>query len=113
MSAPENTERTRILVLEEHPLLRHGITDYLDSQPDMIVCGEADNIRDARNKIAECKPQSLVIALRLGVGDSLEFVKALKAERHGVLILVYFFFQAEDGIRDYKVTGVQTCALPI
>ena len=29
-------------------------------------------------------------------------------------MLVYvFFFQAEDGIRDYKVTGVQTCALPI
>src|SRR5256885_4889188 len=27
--------------------------------------------------------------------------------------LVFFFFQAEDGIRDYKVTGVQTCALPI
>src|SRR5688500_19767346 len=26
---------------------------------------------------------------------------------------LYFFFQAEDGIRDYKVTGVQTCALPI
>ena len=26
---------------------------------------------------------------------------------------MYFFFQAEDGIRDYKVTGVQTCALPI
>src|SRR2546426_2303504 len=28
-------------------------------------------------------------------------------------ILCFFFFQAEDGIRDYKVTGVQTCALPI
>src|SRR5688500_20363452 len=28
-------------------------------------------------------------------------------------MLVVFFFQAEDGIRDYKVTGVQTCALPI
>src|SRR3989454_2712700 len=28
-------------------------------------------------------------------------------------MLVFFFFQAEDGIRDYKVTGVQTCALPI
>src|SRR5256885_3972381 len=27
--------------------------------------------------------------------------------------LLFFFFQAEDGIRDYKVTGVQTCALPI
>src|SRR5256885_3660495 len=29
------------------------------------------------------------------------------------MICLYFFFQAEDGIRDYKVTGVQTCALPI
>src|SRR5205807_6438218 len=29
------------------------------------------------------------------------------------LLCVVFFFQAEDGIRDYKVTGVQTCALPI
>src|SRR5256885_805888 len=33
----------------------------------------------------------------------------LYCRMHGV----YFFFQAEDGIRDYKVTGVQTCALPI
>src|SRR5688500_19202850 len=30
-----------------------------------------------------------------------------------VLFIFFFFFQAEDGIRDYKVTGVQTCALPI
>src|ERR1022692_4407823 len=29
------------------------------------------------------------------------------------VVYVFFFFQAEDGIRDYKVTGVQTCALPI
>src|SRR6266446_9889793 len=28
-------------------------------------------------------------------------------------MVLFFFFQAEDGIRDYKVTGVQTCALPI
>src|SRR5256885_3003329 len=31
----------------------------------------------------------------------------------GVVECCFFFFQAEDGIRDYKVTGVQTCALPI
>src|SRR2546426_10957327 len=29
------------------------------------------------------------------------------------MLFLFFFFQAEDGIRDYKVTGVQTCALPI
>src|SRR5256885_5849389 len=31
----------------------------------------------------------------------------------GAVLFFFFFFQAEDGIRDYKVTGVQTCALPI
>src|SRR5256885_6705526 len=30
-----------------------------------------------------------------------------------IKLYIFFFFQAEDGIRDYKVTGVQTCALPI
>src|SRR5256885_5693669 len=34
-------------------------------------------------------------------------------QRHSTSDRFFFFFQAEDGIRDYKVTGVQTCALPI
>lgn len=85
--------RTRILVLDEHPLLREGIINYLNLQPDLAVCGETDNIRDARDKLATCKPQLLLTALRLGAGDSLEFVKALKAERPALLILVYSAFE--------------------
>ena len=85
--------KTRILVVDEHPLLRHGIVTYLSAQSDMIVCGEADCIPGARSKIAECKPHLLVTALRLGTGDSLEFVKALKAEYPSLLILVYSAFE--------------------
>src|SRR5256885_7610876 len=46
-------------------------------------------------------------------------LKALHRKRQNLfqeldgVIMMFFFFQAEDGIRDYKVTGVQTCALPI
>ena len=89
----EHVAKTRILVVDEHPLLRHGIVTYLNAQPDMIVCGEADCIPGARSKIAECKPQLLVTALRLGTGDSLEFVKALKAEYPSLLILMYSAFE--------------------
>jgi len=85
--------KTRILVLEEQPLFRYGISAYLDSQPDMIVCGEADSIPDALSKIAECKPHLLLTAVRLGIGDSLEFVRALKTENPGLLILVYSAFK--------------------
>jgi DNA-binding NarL/FixJ family response regulator len=85
--------KTRILVVDEHPLLRYGIVAFINSRPDMIACGEADCIPGARSKIAECKPQLLLTALRLGTGDSLEFVKALKAEYPSLLILVYSAFE--------------------
>jgi DNA-binding NarL/FixJ family response regulator len=92
-AAGNNPVKTRIVILEEHPLLRHGVALYLNSQPDMLVCGETDNIRDARHKIQESRPQLLLTALRLGTGDSLEFVKALKSERPTLLILVYSAFE--------------------
>src|SRR6266480_6138151 len=79
----------RILVLDEQPLLRCGISTYLNSQPEMVVCGEADNIADAQSKIAECQPQLVLTELRLGVGDSLKLVKQLKAENPALRILVY------------------------
>src|SRR5256885_6321737 len=51
----------------------------------------------------------------LGYGSAVEEVVVVGGEGAGVgeLGAFVFFFQAEDGIRDYKVTGVQTCALPI
>src|SRR6266496_5668683 len=89
----EQPAKIRILVLEEQPLLRYGISAYLNSQPDMIVCGEADSIPHARSKIAECKPDLLLTPVRLGTGNSFEFVNALKAENPGLLILVYSAFK--------------------
>lgn len=89
----ENRAKVRILILDEQPLLRFGISAYLNSQPDMIVCGEADSISAAQKKIAECSPQLLLTSLQLGAGDSLRFVKTLKAEQPGLLILVYSAFE--------------------
>jgi DNA-binding NarL/FixJ family response regulator len=85
--------KTRVLLLEEQPLLRYGVSTYLNLQPDMIVCGETDNISDTRSKIAECKPHLLLTALRLGNGDSLELIKAIKTQHPGLLILVYSAFE--------------------
>ena len=84
--------KIRILVMDEQPLLRHGISAYLNSQPDMVVCGEADSLPGAGSKIAECQPQLVVTELRLGAGDSLKLLKCLKAENPALRILVYSAF---------------------
>src|SRR5881397_3450194 len=92
-SVAEQPAKIRILVLDEQPLLRWGISAYLNSQPDMMVCGEAGSVSDARRKIAECQPQFVVTALRLGAGDSLKLIKELKTQNPGLYVLVYSAFE--------------------
>jgi DNA-binding NarL/FixJ family response regulator len=89
----EPPAKIRILVLDEQPLLRHGISAYLNSQPDMMVCGEAGSMPDARSKVAECQPQFVVTALRLGTGDNLKLIKELKTQNPALRILVYSAFE--------------------
>jgi len=86
-------EKKRILIVDAFPMLRHGVTTFLEGQENLIVCGEADSIPSALIKIAECKPHLLVIGLRLGAADCVEFIKALKVQNPGLLILVYSGFE--------------------
>src|SRR5256885_3208522 len=55
----------------------------------------------------QCRPRLPRYRPLLEGATSIQSLSAL------VAVCFFFFFQAEDGIRDYKVTGVQTCALPI
>jgi len=79
----------RVLVLDEQPLLRYGVCAYLNSQPNMSVCGEAGSIAEARSKMAEYHPQLVVTALGLGVENSLKLIRTLKAENPTLRVLVY------------------------
>ena len=102
-SIDEEPAKVRIFVLDAQPLLRQGISTYLNSQPDMMVCGEAGSVADARRTIAECQPQFVVTALRLGAGGSLKLIKELKTQNPGLCVLVYSAFEenifAERAIR--------------
>ncbi len=89
---PGRPAKIRILVLDEQPLFRCGMSTYLNSQPDMVVCGEADSIADTGSKIADCQPHVVVTELRLGTGDSLKLLKQLRAENRALRILVYSTF---------------------
>lgn len=86
-------EKKRILVVDEFPMLRYGVITLLNAQPDIAVCGEADSIPSTLIKIAECKPHVLVIGLRLGAGDTVQFVRALKVQNPELLIVVYSAFE--------------------
>ena len=115
----EQPAKIRIFVLGDQPLLRHGISAYLNSQPDMMVCGEAESLSNARSKIAQCQPQLLLTALRLGTEDSLKSIRKLKTKMPRLRILVYSALEesifAERAMRagasGYVMTQAPTDAL--
>jgi DNA-binding NarL/FixJ family response regulator len=83
-----STAKTRILVVDDHPIFVQGLAELLDRQSDFTCCGSAGNKFEARTAIAQLKPDVVLLDLRLGNADGLEIIKELKTEFEDAKILV-------------------------
>jgi DNA-binding NarL/FixJ family response regulator len=84
----ETQKKSRTIVVEDHPVLSDGLRQLIDSQPDLACVGVADNTSDARRLVEQCKPDLMVLDLRLKAGDSLDLIKSLRVEQPEVKVLV-------------------------
>jgi DNA-binding NarL/FixJ family response regulator len=89
MTAPrEAAQKFRVVLVEDHPMFREQLAQLIGRQPDMCVCGEADNIREAL-RLLESNPADIVIVdLTLKGPSGLELLKDLKARAIKVPVLV-------------------------
>ena len=78
----------RIMVVDDHPLVRAGLANLINRQKDVMCCGGAENISDARQAIVAQKPDLALVDLGLGEADGLDLVKELRAEMPGLRMLV-------------------------
>ncbi len=87
---PEGQARrkSRITVVEDHPVLCDGLMQLIGSQPDLACAGVADNTCDAKRVVEQRKPDLMLLDLRLKSGDSLELIKSLRVEHPEVKVLV-------------------------
>jgi DNA-binding NarL/FixJ family response regulator len=81
-------QAARFLVVDDHPLLRDSLIKLISSEKDIVCCGEADNVADAKRLVQESRPDLLLLDLRLKSGDALDFIKSMKVEHPGLKILV-------------------------
>jgi len=79
---------TRIVIVDDHPLVREGLIGLLAAQSDFAVCGEAAGVAEARQVVAETKPDVAIIDLTLSDGTGIELIKELRASYSGVKLLV-------------------------
>lgn len=83
-----NNERSRVYIVDDHPLVREWLAALIDQQADLEVCGEADDIPNARSGIAASKPDVAIIDLSLKSGSGIELIKHVQADAPQTQIVV-------------------------
>lgn len=95
--------KTRIFIVDDHPVVRYGLARFIDQQSDLVVCGEAGDAKEALDAICATKPDLAIIALSLRGIDDMELIKGLKERREKLPLLVFSmhdeFLFAERAIR--------------
>jgi DNA-binding NarL/FixJ family response regulator len=78
----------RVMIVDDHPVVRQGIKLMINAEPDLTICGEAENEQQARRMIRDLKPDALVVDLSLGDGDGFNVVRDARAHFPEIRILV-------------------------
>jgi DNA-binding NarL/FixJ family response regulator len=80
--------RRRVLIVDDHPIVRQGLKRMIEAEADMEVCGEAATEAQARRAIRELTPDIVIVDLALQEGDGLELVRDVHAHHPDVPMLV-------------------------
>jgi DNA-binding NarL/FixJ family response regulator len=81
-------EAARVLIIDDHPIVREGLRRIIEPEDDLVVCAEADSVRGARAAIKETDPHAIIADISLNQGDGIELVREVRAHHPQLPILV-------------------------
>jgi DNA-binding NarL/FixJ family response regulator len=82
------TRRTRILLVEDHPLMRQAVKETIEQERDLCVCGEAGDDATAMQLVKTAQPHLILLDLSLGDSSGMELIKWLAKAEPAIRILV-------------------------
>ncbi|MBV8485122.1 MAG: response regulator transcription factor [Verrucomicrobia bacterium] len=88
MKKNEKPQKSRIFIVDDHPMTRAGLAHLINHQPDTLICGEAENAAEALDRMAVSQPDLMLIDITLPGKSGLELIKDVKAMRPDLAILV-------------------------
>jgi len=88
MTTNSSSLRKRVFLVDDHPLVREWLTNLINQQPTLTVCGEAESGPEAREKILALKPDVAIVDIALKDSSGIELIKDLKQACPEVAVLV-------------------------
>jgi len=83
-----NQPRKRVLLVDDHPLVRERLSQLINHELDMVVCGEAGNVEEAVGITRDRSPNLAIVDISLKNSNGLDVIKAIKAQNGDVPVLV-------------------------
>src|SRR2546430_463646 len=74
----DKTTKTKVFLVDDHPILRHGIKERINMEDDLAVCGEAETCLQALQLIATQKPDLAIVDISLKGNSGIELMKDIK-----------------------------------
>jgi DNA-binding NarL/FixJ family response regulator len=85
---PNGSRKHRVLLVDDHPLVRRGLADVIAREPDLETCGEAGDVAEALAAVERTKPNIVVVDLTLKTGHGIELIEKLNTRDPDLKILV-------------------------
>ena len=97
----------RILIADDHEVVRRSLRELLEGHPDWEVCGEASNGREAVNLALKTVPHIVLLDLTMPVMNGLEVTRVIKKELPSTEVLIFTIHALDELIRDVLAAGAR------
>ena len=85
---PAQAPKKKVLIVDDHPIVRQGLSMIINQEPDLMVCGEADDAHQALEMILKLKPDIALIDLSLKDTSGLDLIKDIRIRHRALPCLV-------------------------
>jgi DNA-binding NarL/FixJ family response regulator len=105
------TDRVRVLVVDDHEIVRRGLVDVIDADASLEVVAEAGTVLDAVRRAAAVRPDVALVDLKLPDGTGISVVEQLLANHEGIRCIVLTSFDDDDAIEAALAAGASAFVL--
>ena len=104
-STAEANAPVRVFLLDDHEVVRRGVRDLIDAEPDLEVVGEAGTAAQALVRVPALRPDVAVLDVRLPDGDGVSVCRELRSQMPGLACLMLTSFDDEEALLDAIMAG--------